>query len=260
MANPTDSAHTIAGCRFHMLRAGDGPTLLFLHGAGGLEWFPCLRSLSEHFEIIAPEHPGFGRSNTPPWLDNMGDLAFFYLDVLESLNLTDVHLVGHSLGGWLAAEIAIRNTNRLKSLTLISAAGLRVEGTQTGDLFLWKPEETIRNLFVNQAYADDMLRSTPTEDELAVLLKNNATLAQLAWKPRLYDPQLIKWLHRIDLPTLILWGDSDKIIPPAHGPAYRDAISGARLQIVPQCGHVPLVEKSAETADAIARFIAETPR
>jgi pimeloyl-ACP methyl ester carboxylesterase len=257
MANPTDTVETIAGCNIHVLRAGQGAPLLFLHGAGGLEWLPFLNDLSERFQVIAPEHPGFGRSDTPDWLRNIGDLAFFYLDFLERLDLSDAHLIGHSLGGWLAAEIAIRNTTRLKSLTLISAAGLRVEGVETGDIFLWTPQELIRNLFVDQAYAEEMLKIPPSDAELATQMKNMATVAQLGWKPRLYDPQLSPWLHRIDLPTLLLWGDSDKIIPAAIGEAYLKSIAGARLKIFPQCGHLPIVERRAESVDAITRFLDE---
>ena len=164
MANPTASEITVAGCRINVLRAGQGAPVLYLHGAGGLEWFPGLTDLSARYEIIAPEHPGFGKSEMPDWLDTMGDLSFFYLDVLDALNLHDVHVMGHSMGGWLAAEMAIRNTLRIKSLTLIAAAGLRVDGAEVGDFFMWPPEQIIRNLYLDQRHADEIL-ATPRSEE-----------------------------------------------------------------------------------------------
>ena len=111
MASSSFKSHTIAGCSVNVMRGGKGPPLLFLHGAGGAGvWLPFMEKLSERYDVIVPDHPGFGRSDTPEWLDDIGDLAFFYLDFLEALDLDDVHLVGNSLGGWIAAEIAIRNT------------------------------------------------------------------------------------------------------------------------------------------------------
>ncbi len=257
MANPIDTVETIDGCNVQVLRAGAGVPVLFLHGATGLDWLPFLHDLSDRYDVIAPEHPGFGRSGTPEWLTSMGDLAFFYLDVLERLKLRDVHLVGHSLGGWLAAEIAIRNTTRLKSLTLISPAGVRAPGAEFGDLFYWSREEAIRHLYADQAYAEELLRSPPSENEVATQAKNTATSVLLAAHPLLHNPQLPCWLHRIDLPTRILWGASDVVIPAACGEIYRAAIPGARLDVFAHCGHMPMVERRSETVDAIARLIGE---
>src|SRR5437868_4687556 len=104
----------VNNCRVSLLRDGSGPPLLFLHGAGGGRgWSPFLASLSERFDVIAPDHPGYGQSETPDWLDNIHDMAFFYLDLIEALGLADIHLVGASLGGWIAAEMAVRSTARV---------------------------------------------------------------------------------------------------------------------------------------------------
>jgi len=145
---------TINGCSIEMLRGGTGERLLFLHGAGGIRgWAPYLDALAEKFDVLAPSHPGFGGSDNPDWLDNMSDMAFFYLDLIEQLDLRDFHLVGNSLGGWLASEIAVRNSDRLKTLTLVSAAGLRVIGVPMGDIFMWNEEERARNTFYDQSIA-----------------------------------------------------------------------------------------------------------
>src|SRR5262245_14676804 len=128
---PDHATKTIAirGCNITLMRGGAGEPLLVLHGASGAgAWLPFMASLAEKFDVIVPEHPGYGASDTPDWLDSIHDLAYFYLDFLDELDLDAVHLVGVSLGGWIAAEIAIRNTSRLASLTLARAAGLYVNG------------------------------------------------------------------------------------------------------------------------------------
>ncbi len=138
----------VRGQFLRMLRKGQGAPVLFLHGAGGLTWTPLLERLSIKFDVMATEHPGFGGTEMPGWMASVGDLAFFYLDVLDALNLPALHLIGHSLGGWTAAELAIRNTRRLRTLTLLAPAG--VQGpTPFGAIFDWSPEETARRSCVD---------------------------------------------------------------------------------------------------------------
>jgi pimeloyl-ACP methyl ester carboxylesterase len=204
-----------------------------------------------------PEHPGFGGSDTPAWLDTIGDLAYFYLDFLEKLGLKNLTLVGSSLGGWTATEMSVRNTSALRALVLSCPAGIHVKGQSKGDIFLWNNETTVRNLFHDQKFADAMLAPELTEDEQMVLAKNKLTSARLGWQPRLYNPHLYKWLHRIAVPTLLLWGDHDKVIPPAYGPAFRDLIPGSKLVVFESCGHVPHVEKMEEWTDEVIAFAKE---
>lgn len=250
---------TIDNCRVRLMRAGKGQPLLYLHGARGAgAWLPFMELLSQRFDVIVPEHPGFGGSDMPDWLDNVGDLAYFYLDLIEELGLDGVHLVGSSLGGWIVAEIAVRSRTRLKSLTLSAPAGIHVKGVSKGDIFLWSPEKFARNLFHDQKFADVMLQRPVGEAEQMADMKNRLASAKLAWQPRLYNPHLAKWLHRIKLPTLILWGDDDKVIPPAYGPAFAKLIPGARLEIIKDCGHVPQVEQVDQWVGKIAAFIEET--
>jgi pimeloyl-ACP methyl ester carboxylesterase len=261
MSDAVESFETIAGCKVQVLRGGKGAPLLFLHGARGAGvWLPFFKALSEHFEVIVPEHPGFGRSDTPEWLDNVGDLANFYLSFIQKLGLRDVNLVGTSMGGWIAADLAVRNSGPLRTLTLVAAAGIHVPGVPKGDFFLWAPEQLVRNLFFDQTFAEHMLKQTPDETERKRQAQNALTMAKLAWQPRLYDPNLRKWLHRIDRPTLIVWGDSDKLIPPAYGPAFRDLIPGARLEVINNCGHLPHVEKTSELVNLVVKFIEEAKR
>jgi pimeloyl-ACP methyl ester carboxylesterase len=255
MTDVRHSLERIADCNVSVRRAGAGPKLLFLHGAGGGQWLPFMDTLAQSFDVIVPEHPGFGESETPAWLDNVSDLAYFYLDFIGALKLEQVHLVGASMGGWIAAELAVRNQSSLKSLTLVAAAGIHVAGAQKGDIFLWSRQELERNRFYSQELAEAMLAKQPTQEEIDIQMKNRLTMAKLAWQPRLHDPHLAKWLHRIAVPTLIVWGAKDKVIPAQYGPAFRDLIPKARLEILEQCGHVPQIEKAAEFTGLLTSFV-----
>src|ERR1700758_1697545 len=135
MAEFSTSVIAVRGCRIRLMRGGAGEPLVYLHGASGAAWLPVLQKLSQKFDVIAPEHPGFGESDTPDWLDSIHDLAYFYLDLLAELRLERLHLVGNSLGGFIAAELAVRNTARLASLTLAGSAGLYVPGVEQMDTF-----------------------------------------------------------------------------------------------------------------------------
>ena len=256
-----ESFETVAGCKVRLLRGGRGAPLLYLHGArGGGVWLPFMEKLSAHFEVIAPEHPGYGASDTPAWLDNISDLAFFYLDFIDKLGLKNLTLVGSSLGGWTAAEIAVRDCSSLKALVLSCPAGIHVKGQSKGDIFLWSNEALIRNMFHDRKFADAMLAPELTEDQQMTLAKNKLTTARLGWQPRLYNPHLYKWLHRVSAPTLLLWGDDDKVIPPAYGPAFRDLIPGSKLVVFKGCGHVPHVEKMEDWTGEILAFAKERAR
>ena len=236
-------------------RAGSGNTVLFLHGAGGVpQWLPFFDALAEHYEVLVPEHPGFGGSDDPPWLRSIADLALFYLDLLEEAGLDRIHLIGNSLGGWLAAELLIRDRSRFKSLVQLAPAGIRVKGVPPGDNFIWGPEEALRNLYHDQSYADRILSLTPSEAQVDVMLHNRFTVAKLGWQPRWYDPDLEKWLHRIKLPALVVWGENDKIMPPAYAALWKERLPDARLVMLEACGHLPHVEHAATVARHVRDF------
>jgi pimeloyl-ACP methyl ester carboxylesterase len=248
---------TVAGCRTRIMRHGEGEPLLYLHGARGASaWLPFMRRLSAQFDVIVPEHPGFGGSDTPGWLDNVGDLAYFYLDLIEALNLRRLHLAGVSLGGWIAAELAVRDDGALATLTLIAPAGLDLKDTPKGDIFAWSREELTRNLFHDPAFAQAALAIPPGATEQRLEAKNRQATERLAAHPPLFNPDLHKWLHRIAVPTLLVWGDDDRVIPAAYGEAFRALIPGARLSVIEHCGHAPQIEKAEELARLLAAFIA----
>ena len=251
---------TIDGARIRLLRGGPGkagaPPLLFLHGAGGhTGWMAFLDDLSQRFEVFAPEHPGFGQSDDPPWLDDVGDLAFFYLDVIRHFGLAGVHLVGTSLGGWIAAELAVRDTTPLASLTLVGAVGILAGGQPIPDIFRMPVDENLRRFYADQERARRRLADMDKAD-MSLAAKNRATVTRLAYRPRFHNPGLAKWLHRIDVPTLLLWGEKDGLVPPEFGQAYRALIPSARLVVLPEAGHAPFDEQREAFLAAFLDFAA----
>jgi pimeloyl-ACP methyl ester carboxylesterase len=257
MTNPTPTTLAVRGCNITMMRGGAGRPLLILHGAGGMGgWAPYMADLATRHDVIVPEHPGFGASDTPDWLDTIPDLANFYLDFLDQLDLQNVDLVGLSIGGWIAAELAARNSRRLASLTLVAAAGIHVKGVAQIDTFLSNDEQRIRDMFHDPKRADEMLQHASRPEFEDINLKNRTTTAKLIWQPRGYDPHLYKWLHRIDVPTLLIWGANDRLFPKDYALAYQRLIPGSKVEIIAECGHLPQVEQRQAFVSALEGFLA----
>jgi len=246
---------TVAGATIRLFRAGAGTPVMFLHGAGGhTGWMAFLDELATRFTVFAPEHPGFGQSDDPPWLDEIADLAYFHLDLLAALGLERVHLIGTSLGGWVAAEMAVRNTAPLASLTLVGAVGITAGGKPIPDIFRMPAEENLRRFYADPQRADRRLADLAKAD-MNTAAKNRATVMRLAYRPRFHNPSLAKWLHRIDVPTLLLWGAADGLVPPEFGEAYRALIPGARLVVLPDAGHAPFDEQKDAFLASFYEFI-----
>jgi len=250
---------TVAGATIRLFRGGpaeaDAPKLVFLHGAGGhTGWMAFLDELATRFAVFAPEHPGFGQSDDPPWLDAVADLAYFHLDLLKTLGLDHVHLMGTSLGGWVAAEMAVRNTARLRSLTLVGAVGITADGEPIPDIFRMPDDENLRRFYADPERASRRFADLAKAD-LSVVAKNRATVTRLAYRPRFHNPDLAKWLHRIDVPTLLVWGASDGLVPPEFGEAYRARIPGSQLVVLPEAGHAPFDEQKDAFLAAFDNFV-----
>jgi pimeloyl-ACP methyl ester carboxylesterase len=247
----TESYVEVRGCRVRLRRGGSGAPLLFLHGASGAPAIlPFMEKLAQRFDVLVPEHPGYGLSDEPEWLENIHDVAYFYLDFLKQLNLSGVTLVGNSMGGWIAMEIAVRDTSRLKSLVLVSPAGVAAPGARPADIFLLPPEEMVRSLFHDQSLAEARLK---LPEDLDVSLKNRHTTARLAWEPRLHDPHLPKWLHRIDVPTKIIWGREDRILPVGIADELKRHMPHATVHVLERCGHLPHAERADDFVELVCR-------
>jgi pimeloyl-ACP methyl ester carboxylesterase len=253
----TPTPCSVGRVNLHLRRAGSGRSILFLHGAGGVsEWTPFFQELAKGHDVWVPDHPGFGLSEDPAFIKNMSDLALFYLDFLdEHAPQGGFDLVGHSIGGWLAAEIAIRNTQHIKSVTLISSAGLRIEGDPMGDVFMWNAEESIRHLIHDPQVQEKRLNAQPTPEEAEVMVRNKFTFAKLAWHPRLFNPDLKKWLHRIKVPTQVIWGEHDGLIPKSYAAMWADALKTQECTVLGECSHSPINEQPMKTAQLITSFI-----
>jgi pimeloyl-ACP methyl ester carboxylesterase len=214
-----------------------------------------LDELSRDFRVCAPEHPGFGRSDDPPWLDEIGDQAYFYLDFLDALGLDRVHLIGTSFGGWIAAELAVRDQSRLASLTLVGAVGITAaDGKPVDDIFRLSVEENLRRFYADPERAARRLGDMANID-MNLVAKNRATVQRLAYRPRYHNPGLAKWLHRITVPTLLVWGDKDGLVPVRFGEAYRALIPGSRLVVLENAGHAPFDEQKDAFLAAFRQFI-----
>jgi pimeloyl-ACP methyl ester carboxylesterase len=258
----TTSIPSIIPCKVgevnvNLRRAGSGRAILYLHGAGGIsEWNPFFQDLAQTNEVWVPDHPGFGTSDDPQFIKNMSDLAMFYLDFLDShAPQSGFDIVGHSIGGWLAAEIATRNSQHINSITFISSAGIRLDGIPMGDIFIWNAEESIKNLIFDPVAQEKRIQAQPTPEEAELIVKNKFTFAKLAWHPRLFNPSLKKWLHRIKVPTQVIWGKEDGLIPAAYAKYWADNLNTEDVHILDECSHSPANEKPFETAELIKSFL-----
>lgn len=252
----TDRIVDVDGCKLALRRGGKGETLLFLHGTDGLvEWPRMLDTLARGYDVIAPDHPGFGSSSTPDWLDDVGDLAYFYLDVIDHLGLSGVHLVGHSVGGWIGLEMAVRCSHRLRSLTLIAAAGIHVKGVPKTDIFMIDPDEQARLAYADAAKGEAAAERAAADRYQDSMILNRLASARLGWHPRFFNPKLERWLHRVRLPTQVIWGANDRIIPPAYGEAFQRLIPGSTLTTIPDAGHLPHLEQPEMTEATIEGFL-----
>jgi len=259
VADSATSARVVAGVRIEMIERGAGRPLLFLHPGGGIAPnAPVLDRLAAHSHLIAPTHPGFGGSELPPGFNTIDDLAYYYLDLLEELDLRDTIVVGASLGGWIAAEMAIKSTQRISHLVLANPVGIKLGDRETRDIvdIFAITEEQLNEL----AYFDPSVGKrdykTMPEAEIRTIARNREALARFGWSPYLHDPKLKRRLARIRIPTLILWGMADRILSEPYGRAYCAAIPGARFEPIERAGHSPHIEAPDEFARRVFAFSA----
>ena len=240
-----------------LLRASPSPSappLLFLHAAGGGGWTPFLDGLSRSFDVLAPDHPGFDESDAIDEVEGIDDLVYHYLRLLDGLGIEKATVVGASLGGWIAAELAVHSPHRVERLVLLSPAGLRIPEAPPTDLFFLPPERLVETLFHDPAAAEGLFPAAPSVDDILRAYRNNTAFARYAWRPFLNDPKLERRLYRISAPTLVLWPDDDRVIPRAHAERYAERIPDARLEVIEGCGHALYAEKPEEIARAVLAF------
>jgi pimeloyl-ACP methyl ester carboxylesterase len=250
--------------RVQLFRGGAGAPLVYLHSAGGEADIPALATLADDFDVIAPVFPGFGESEGIEQIDAMEDAVFHLLDVWELLGLVAPAVVGLSLGGWMALELAVRHPDRVGPMVLVNPVGLRIEGAPIAELFGRSPAELAEMLFSDQrhpiaaamhaaaAFAGDVGKQVEIPLELVVpMWKALGATAKLGWDPYLHDPKLRGRLRRVASPTLVVAGADDGLVPLAHAQTYAAEIPGARLEVVEHAAHwLPL-----EVPDVFAALV-----
>jgi pimeloyl-ACP methyl ester carboxylesterase len=248
-----------AGTEVHLLRGGEGPPLFILHGEGGNPgWLAYLDALAADFTVYAPSHPGFGMTPRPEWITTVPDLAIFYLWLLEEMGLGQVHLLGHGMGGWLAAEIATVQPQLVNRLVLVSAMGIKPHDSEILDLFLLTPQDIQTASFYDPTQVPEwqqLYGTPPTPAEADRAEEALETLMRLGWKPYMHNPRLPFLLPRLKRPALLVWGREDAIVPLECAQCYQHGIAGAQLTILEACGHYPQIEYPRQFADTVRRFL-----
>jgi pimeloyl-ACP methyl ester carboxylesterase len=253
MATFTEEHHTISGIDTAVFTAGDGPPFVFFHGAGTATGFDALLPLADRFRLIVPHHPGYGASADDPAIDSIQDYLLHYLDLFDALELDEFALAGHSMGGYMAAMFAIDHPERIRSLVLASPIGLRVPEHPVIDIFAVPDEEIFSYLSPNQSLFENA--PPPTPELLAARYREMTSTARAFWN-RVYDVKLPRWLHRLTMPTLLLWGEEDRLVPAAQAPVWAESIPGVEVKILPGVGHL-LFGETPEAVEALADFAAE---
>lgn len=261
-AGHAESAVTVRGHTVRLLSAGSGEPVLYLHGAGDLgAWTPALSVLAASFRVLRPDLPGFNYSQPRADVRSVHDLAYRTWDLIDALGLGSVRVMGSSLGGWLAADLATIEPGRISHLVLIGAAGLRPAAGFGADVFVLSPAEMAARTYHGAQARERALAAAAereSDPELQLLqLRNRAATARLAWNPYFHDPGLADRLHRVRARTLIIWGEQDQLMPAECGRRYRQLIPGARLELLAGCGHLPQSELTAEFCELASAFLAE---
>ncbi len=254
MASETTTVVSLRGVDVPIVRRGSGPPVLVLHGGDGpVDHLPFAEAISGSYELLYPTHPGFDGTPIPEHFDNLQDLIFLYLDLIDSLDLQDAILLGFSMGGWLAAELAVMSTGRFSKLVLVDSVGIKPGGPfdrDIADVFASSAAEILKATWHDRSLAHSI--SDMTDAELQTFASNRIAHGLYTWEPYMHNPKLRYRLHRIDIPTLLVWGENDGIVTPDYGAALRDLIPGASLSVIPKAGHHPHIEQPNEFA---ARFL-----
>jgi pimeloyl-ACP methyl ester carboxylesterase len=254
---PTESFVEVAGGKVQMLRAGSGRPLVVLHhDVGNPGWLPFYDTLADGFAVHVPSHPGFGRSDRPEWMRTVRDTAILYQWMLRQLSMGPVTLVGLGFGGWIAAEMAMMCYHSLSHLVLVNPLGFQPQQGEILDQFLINTIDYVRSGFENQEKYVELYTAEPPLDQLEQWEINREMTSRIAYKPYMYDQTLSPLIRGVSVPTLIVWGAQNRIVPLICGQQYREAIAGARLETISGAGHFLEVEKPAELAKLVKEFAA----
>ncbi|HEX2396539.1 MAG TPA: alpha/beta hydrolase [Solirubrobacteraceae bacterium] len=249
----------IAGRRVQVAEGGSGPPLLYLHSAAGeaLVWLDVLSGLAEDRTVVAPAHPGFWQSEGLETIHDIEDLANHYLALMDARGWEQVDVMGSSLGGWIAMELAARWPERVGRMVLAASVGIRVPDVPMADVFAMTlgKEEDARALSFHDPHHPLAKIAIPdlmslNDEDLANFLRAMAATAKVAWNPYMHDPRLEGMLPRVSADTLLIWGRSDKVVPVPYGERLAELIPQARLVVVEECGHSIMLEQPQAVLEA----------
>ena len=252
----------VNGIDLYYEEAGSGPPLLFLHPGGGFSPDDAyVALLAKRYRVIAPSHPGFGKSSLPDWLDTIDDIAHVYLELIDRLDLKRVKLVGCSVGGWIAAEMATKSPERFEKLALIGPVGVKTGDPRKLDIpdIYAMPRETLDRLRFHDPANAKIDLAKLSEEQLQVMARNGETLALLVWEPYMHNPKLRHRLHRLTMPVLFLRGASDGIVSAAYLERYAKLVPGARTETIAAAGHLPQIEQPEAFVAALTAFLGPIP-
>ena len=246
----------LQGIDLDVAHMGSGPPLLMLHGGGGpVADMPFATRLAEKFEIIAPVHPGFAGTGIPDHFDCISDLVYLYLDLLDKLDLREALLVGFSMGGWVAAEMATMTTERLSRLVLVDSVGVKVGGRDDrdiADVFAVPGERLAEIMFHDPSIMPDF--ADMSEEQLETVAANRIALGVYTWDPYMHNPKLPGRLHRVTIPVHFIWGASDGVVSVDYGRGFCTMIPGATMTVIEEAGHVPHMEQPDRFVEVLLAF------
>lgn len=248
----------VATTELYLLKGGTGSPLLVLHGVEGHEgWLSFYDALAAHATVYAPAHPGFAQTPCPAWLETIGHQAVFYHWFLQQEALAPVDVIGIGIGGWMAAQMAVMCPHQLRHLVLVDAAGIRPQQREVLDIFILPWKQVIDRCFYDPQHCPEYQRLYGGEfQEFGGPREAGRTMSiRMCFRPFMYDPALPAMLGKVRVPTLVVWGAEDQIIPVECGHLYQQAIPGATLRLIEQCGHWPQFEHPQELAQAIREFL-----
>ena len=252
----------IAGVELELFEFGEGSPILFLHGANGFApAHPYVNLLAARHRLIAPSHPGFGASSLPDWVDAPDDIAYIHLELLDRLGLHQVDVIGCSLGGWIACELATKSPERVRRMVLVGPVGVKtgpVDRLDIPDVFAL-PQDTLDTLLFHDPARMRMDPSQLSDEQLAISVRNRETLALLTWEPYMHNPKLPHRLHRVTAPTLFVRGECDGLVAARYIEAYARLLPDARIETIAAAGHAPQMEQPEAFARSVLAFLEAVP-
>ncbi len=252
-----ESDRLVAGCQMHLMRAGDGaPILVLHHDIGTLDRTPFYDALSESFDVLVPHHPGYSRSERPDWMRSVRDVAVAHRWLLGSLGLGKVSLVGLGFGGWIAAEMATMAPDLVDKLVLVGAMGIQPPDGFIMDQALFNHLEYTQAGFHDQAAYARVFGAEPPTDLVVEWEICREMNFRIAWKPYMYSQTLPHLLGSVQAPSLVVWGDNDRIVPRSAADVFVERLTNSHLEIVADAGHYVDLEQPEALARLTTDFIA----